>query len=95
MSVPKCESDNRRGIKFGEVSGAKLEYGCIALTRKIHRGQNFLNRFSCNLSFPKTIQQLTLVNRILPIKLRAVKNKSHDPIISKGGANGVVWIIFN
>jgi hypothetical protein len=53
------------------------------------------NRFSCSLSLPKRIPQLAPVNRILPIKFRADKGHSDDPIILKGGAHGADWTIFN
>jgi len=35
MKCPKCESDNREGVKFCEECGAKLELQCPACKAKI------------------------------------------------------------
>ena len=94
MNGPKCESDNRGGIKFYEESGAKLEYDCLSWTAIIPHGKNFLKRFSCRLSLPKRIPQLTPENRNLPIKFSSDKDHFDDPNILRGGADGTVWIIF-
>ena len=87
MNGPECESDNLGGIKFGEESGAKLGYPCIAWTTKIPHSKNFLKRFSCNLSLPKKIRQLAHVRRIFPIKFQAYQDHTHDSIIIKGWRN--------
>jgi len=93
MTGPKFESDNREGIKFGKESGARLEFDSIDWTTKIPRGKKSFDRFSCRLSLPKRIPKVAPVNRILLIKFSADKDHSHDPIFSRGGANGAVWTI--
>lgn len=95
MHDPKCESDNRGGIKLGDKGGARLEYDCLFRSTKIPHGKTFFDRFSCRLLLPKRIPQLAPANRNFPIKFGADKNHSGSPIILRDGAGETVWAILN
>ena len=41
MGCPKCQSDNRKGVKFCEKCGTKLELKCPSCTKKIPLGTKF------------------------------------------------------
>ena len=41
MECPKCQSDNRKGVKFCEECGTKLELKCPSCTKKIPLGTKF------------------------------------------------------
>ena len=95
MNGPKCESDNRGGIKFCEEGGAKLEFDGINWTTKIPHGKKFFESFNCRLLLLKRILQVVSSNRNLSIEFSADNNYSNDRIISSGGANCAVWTIIN
>ena len=42
MKCPKCQSDNREGVKFCEECGAKFETDCPECKAKIPIGKNFI-----------------------------------------------------
>jgi hypothetical protein len=52
MNCPKCESDNREGIKFCEECGAKLEFECPDCKAKIPLGKKFCGECSHDLTKP-------------------------------------------
>jgi class 3 adenylate cyclase/tetratricopeptide (TPR) repeat protein len=52
MKCPKCQSENREGIKFCEECGAKLELECPACKAKIPLGKNFCGACGHKLSSP-------------------------------------------
>jgi hypothetical protein len=95
MNGPKCESDNRGGIKFCKEGGAKLKFDGINWTTKIPHGKKFFKSSSCHLLLLKRIPRVLSLNRNLSIEFGADKNHSNDPIISSGGANCAVWTIIN
>jgi hypothetical protein len=95
MNGPKCESDNRGGIKFCEEGGARLEFDGIAWITKIPHGKKFFNSLSCRLSLSKSFPQVASVKRNLPIRFSADKNHSGALTILRGGAHETVWVILN
>lgn len=95
MNGPKCESDNRGGIKFCEEGGAILGFNGIAWITKIPHGKKFLNSPICRSSLPKRFPQVAPVNINLPKKFRARKNHSGNPIISRSGADEAVGAKLN
>ena len=50
MKCPKCESDNRKGIRFCEECGAKLELECPDCKAKITLGKKFCGECGYDLS---------------------------------------------
>jgi class 3 adenylate cyclase/tetratricopeptide (TPR) repeat protein len=52
MKCPKCESDNREGIRFCEECGAKLELECPACKAKIPLGKKFCGECGHDLTKP-------------------------------------------
>ena len=52
MRCPKCESDNREGVKFCEECGAKLELECPACKAKIPLSKKFCGECGHNLTKP-------------------------------------------
>ena len=50
MKCPKCESDNREGIRFCEECGAKLELECPDCKAKIPLGKKFCGECGYDLS---------------------------------------------
>ncbi|MBW2564182.1 MAG: AAA family ATPase, partial [Deltaproteobacteria bacterium] len=52
MKCPKCESDNRKGIRFCEECGAKLELECPDCKAKIPLGKKFCGECGHDLTKP-------------------------------------------
>jgi class 3 adenylate cyclase len=52
MKCPKCQSDNREGVKFCEECGAKLELECPACKAKIPLDKKFCGDCGRKLSAP-------------------------------------------
>ena len=52
MKCPKCESDNREGVKFCEECGVKFEFVCPACKAKIPLGKKFCGECGQNLTLP-------------------------------------------
>ena len=52
MKCPKCQSENREGIKFCEDCGAKFELQCPACQAKVPLGKNFCGECGHNLDSP-------------------------------------------
>ena len=52
MKCPKCESDNREGVKFCEECGAKFELVCPSCKAKIPLGKKFCGECGQNLTPP-------------------------------------------
>jgi class 3 adenylate cyclase/tetratricopeptide (TPR) repeat protein len=50
MNCPKCESDNREGVKFCEECGAKFELVCPSCKVKIPLGKKFCGECGQNLT---------------------------------------------
>jgi hypothetical protein len=93
MNGPKCESDSRGGIKFGDESGARLTFDGIISTAKIPHGNKFFDRFRCCLSLPKRIPQIAPLNINFPIKFCKGKNRSGNSTISGYGPEVTVLMI--
>jgi class 3 adenylate cyclase/tetratricopeptide (TPR) repeat protein len=56
MKCPKCESDNREGIRFCEECGAKLELECPVCKAKIPLGKKFCGECGHDLTKPVEVQ---------------------------------------
>ncbi|UCE54796.1 MAG: zinc ribbon domain-containing protein [Desulfobacterales bacterium] len=52
MKCPKCESDNREGMRFCEECGAKLELECPDCKAKIPLGKKFCGECGHDLTKP-------------------------------------------
>lgn len=52
MKCPKCQSENREGMKFCEQCGAKMELECPNCKAKIPPGKKFCGECGCDLSGP-------------------------------------------
>ena len=52
MKCPRCQSDNRGGIKFCEECGAKLELECPACKAKIPLDKKFCGECGQKLTAP-------------------------------------------
>ena len=53
MKCPKCQSDNREGVKFCEECGAKLELVCPSCGANIPLGKKFCGECGHDLGAPK------------------------------------------
>ena len=95
MNGPKCESDSRGGIKFGDEGGARLTFDDIISAAKIPHGKKSFDRFHCRLSLPKKISQVASLNRNFTIKFGVDETHLNDPIVPNGKANGAVWTVYN
>ena len=52
MKCPKCEFENRDGIKFCEECGAKVELNCPKCGAEIPPGRKFCGECGHNLTLP-------------------------------------------
>ncbi len=52
MKCPKCQFDNREGVKFCEECSAKLELTCPSCGAKVPMGRKFCGECSCDLCKP-------------------------------------------
>jgi class 3 adenylate cyclase/tetratricopeptide (TPR) repeat protein len=70
MKCPKCQSDNRGGVKFCEECGAKLELECPACKAKIPLDKKFCGECGQMLSTPSEPppQELSLDEKIEKIQ---------------------------
>ena len=74
MKCPKCESDNREGVKFCEECGIKFELECPSCKAKIPLGKKFCGECGQNLTLtsePPTIdlsfdQRIEKIQKYLP-----------------------------
>ena len=74
MKCPKCQSENREGVKFCEECGAKFEIECPECKSKIPVGKKFCGECGYNLSLvskpaPKNLsfdEKIEKIQRYLP-----------------------------
>jgi len=52
MKCPKCQAENREGVKFCEECGAKMEIKCPSCGAFIPLGKNFCGECGYNLTLP-------------------------------------------
>ncbi len=52
MKCPKCQAENREGVKFCEECGAKMEINCPSCSAFIPLGKNFCGECGYNLTLP-------------------------------------------
>ena len=57
MKCPKCESDNREGVKFCEDCGERLEFECPSCKAKIPLGKKFCGECGYNLKHAKEVSE--------------------------------------
>ncbi|NIO05001.1 MAG: AAA family ATPase [Proteobacteria bacterium] len=77
MRCPKCQFDNREGVKFCEQCGAKMELTCPNCGAKIPLGMRFCGECGHNLSLPSKPsptdvsfdEKLAKIQRYLPKSL--------------------------
>jgi hypothetical protein len=74
MKCPKCQTENREGVKFCEECGAKFEMECPECRAKIPVDKKFCGECGHNLSLPSEAppkdltfdEKLTKIQRYLP-----------------------------
>jgi len=52
MKCPKCQFENREGVRFCEQCGAKMELECPNCGAKIPLGSKFCGKCGHNLTLP-------------------------------------------
>ncbi len=52
MKCPKCQAENREGVKFCEECGAKMEINCPSCSAFIPLGKNFCGKCGHSLTLP-------------------------------------------
>jgi class 3 adenylate cyclase/tetratricopeptide (TPR) repeat protein len=60
MNCPKCQAENRDGIKFCELCGAKMELECPNCKAKIPLGKKFCGDCGHNLTVPSELTRKEL-----------------------------------
>jgi predicted amidophosphoribosyltransferase len=93
MQCPKCQIENREGVKFCEECGAKFELECPACKANIPLGRKFCGECGYNLKSDK--ETLTEISETETFPFQATVERQSSDVVPITEARKHVTVLFS